>query len=64
MKESKDVNKVTSAISADCKYDLDLLATYLRCNLQKTVQMILEKYVPILLAKEVNKKAKVSTIEE
>lgn len=58
---TKEINKVTSAISDECKYDLELLSSYLRLNLQKTVKLILEKYVPVLLAKEVNKKIKITT---
>ncbi len=67
MKEEKDINSensVTSTISGNCKYDLDLLVAYKRSNLSKTVQSILEQYVPILLSKEINRKLKTSTTEE
>lgn len=69
MKDGKDIkseNSVTSTISGDCKYDLDLLVAYRCSNLSKTVQSILEQYVPVLLSREVNKKLKstTQTVEE
>lgn len=62
MKEEKDINKVTSAISAKCKHELEVLGAYLQLNLSQVVQFVLEKNVSAMLYKEANKRLK-STVQ-
>lgn len=51
-------SKVTSELSADCKHDLEILASCLQLNLQETMQFVLERHVPAMLVKEMQKKLK------
>jgi hypothetical protein len=58
VKEQKEQNKVTSAISAKCRTELGLLSEYMNLTLQETVKYVLEKNVSTLYIKAAQKHLK------
>lgn len=58
MKEEKDIKNINCTVSTNCKYDLEILAAYMRCTLSKSAQFVLEKYTQSVLDKFVSKKVK------
>lgn len=64
-KDIKDVKNINCTVSTSCKYDLEILAAYMRCTLSKSAQFVLEKYTQNVLDKFVSKKVKnIVEIEE